>query len=81
MYGTPSDIPTRPDPIDDAIEICRVNLPPFLYDTKQASLSFMQHKRYQMQDIKKLEDRIKSLEYYTTSVSYTHLTLPTILLV
>ena len=66
MYGTPSDTPTRPDPIDDAIEICRVNLPPFLYDTKQASLSFMQHKRYQMQDIKKLEDRIKSLEYYTT---------------
>ena len=66
MYGTPSDVPDRPDPIDDAIEICRVNLPPFLYDPSQASLSFMQHKRYQMQDIKKLEDRIKSLEYYTT---------------
>ena len=52
MYGTPSDVPDRPDPIDDAIEICRVNLPPFLYDPSQASLSFMQHKRYQMQDIK-----------------------------
>ncbi len=66
MYGTPSDSPDRPDPIDDAIEICRVKLPPFLYDPSQATLSFMQHKRYQMQDIKKLEDRIKSLEYYTT---------------
>ena len=66
MYGTPSDDPVRPDPIDDAIEICRVELPPFLYDPSQASLSFMQHKRYQMQDIKRLEDRIKSLEYYTT---------------
>ena len=66
MYGTPSDNPDRPDPIDDAIEICRIKLPPFLYDTSQASLSFMQHKRYQMKDIKKLEDRIKSLEYYTT---------------
>ena len=66
MYGTPSDNPDRPDPIDDAIEICRVKLPPFLYDPSQATLSFMQHKRYQMQDIKKLEDRIKSLEYYTT---------------
>ena len=32
--------PDRPDPIDDAIEICRVNLPPFLYDPSQASLSF-----------------------------------------
>jgi len=66
VYGTPSDNPDRPDPIDDAIEICRVKLPPFLYDPSQATLSFMQHKRYQMQDIKKLEDRIKSLEYYTT---------------
>jgi hypothetical protein len=66
MYGTPSDNPVRPDPIEDAIEICRVELPPFLYDPSQASLSFMQHKRYQMQDIKRLEDRIKSLEYYTT---------------
>jgi len=66
IYGTPSDDPVRPDPIDDAIEICRVQLPPYLYNPSQASLSFMQHKRYQMQDIKKLEDRIKSLEYYTT---------------
>ncbi|MDB4348693.1 DUF4815 domain-containing protein [bacterium] len=66
MYGTPSDSPIRPDPIDDAIEICRIQLPPFLYSPSQASLSFMQHKRYQMQDIKRLEDRIKSLEYYTT---------------
>ena len=66
VYGTPSDNPDRPDPIEDAIEICRVNLPPFLYETSQASLSFMQYKRYQMQDIKRLEDRIKSLEYYTT---------------
>ena len=66
VYGTPSDNPDRPDPIEDALEICRVKLPPFLYDPSQAKLSFMQHKRYQMQDIKKLEDRIKSLEYYTT---------------
>ena len=28
--------------------------------------SFMQHKRFRMKDIKELENRIKSLEYYTT---------------
>ena len=66
VYGTPSDSPDRPDPIEDALEICSVKLPPFLYENNQASLSFMQYKRYQMQDIKKLEDRINSLEYYTT---------------
>ena len=26
----------------------------------------MKHKRYRMQDIKRLEDRIKNLEYYTS---------------
>ena len=66
LYGTPSDNPQRPDPIDDAIEICRVELPAYLYRPEDAKLSFLQHKRYRMQDIKELENRIKSLEYYTT---------------
>ena len=66
VYGTPSDNPQRPDPVDDAIEICRVELPAYLANVKDAKLSFLQHKRYKMQDIKELENRIKSLEYYTT---------------
>ena len=66
VYGTPSDDPVTPNPIDDAIEICTVELPPYLFNVQDAKLSFTQHKRYRMQDIKKLEDRIKSLEFYTT---------------
>ena len=66
VYGTPSDNPQSPNPIDDAIEICRVELPAYLYRPEDAKLSFMQHKRFRMQDIKELESRIKSLEYYTT---------------
>ena len=66
MYGTPSDNPQRPEPIDDAIEICSVNLPAYLYSPEDARLSFLEHKRYRMQDIKQLENRIRSLEYYTT---------------
>ena len=65
-YGTPSDNPQRPNPIDDAIEVCRIELPAYLYRPEDAKLSFMQHKRFRMQDIKELENRIKSLEYYTT---------------
>ena len=30
----------RPDPVDDAIEICRVELPAYLYNVKDAKLSF-----------------------------------------
>jgi hypothetical protein len=66
VYGTPSDNPQRPDPVNDAIEICRIDLPAYLYRPEDAKLSFMQHKRFKMQDIKELENRIKSLEYYTT---------------
>ena len=66
IYGTPSDSPQRPEPINDAIELCTVTLPPYLYRPEDAKLAFLDYKRYQMKDIKKLEDRIKSLEYYTT---------------
>ena len=65
VYGTPSDSPQRPNPIEDAIEIAQVSLPPYLYDTKTADIKFLEYKRYQMRDIKKLEDRIRNLEYYT----------------
>ena len=66
-YGVPSDRPEPPDVVDDAIEICTVTLPPYLYNTVQeTSLKFNTHKRYRMQDIYKLEDRIKNLEYYTS---------------
>ena len=66
LYGTPSEIPQPPNPIDNALEVATVTLPPYLYNVSQASLRFLEHKRYQMKDIKKLENRISSLEYYTS---------------
>ena len=66
VYGTPSELPQRPNPIDESLEIAEITLPPFLYNVKQASLKFLEHKRFRMTDIKKLENRISSLEYYTS---------------
>ena len=34
-YGVPSDRPEPPDVVDDAIEICTVTLPPYLYNPVQ----------------------------------------------
>jgi hypothetical protein len=65
-YGTPSERPEKPVSVDDALEIASITLPPYLYDTSQASIEFLEHKRYRMVDIKQLENRIRSLEYYTT---------------
>ena len=64
--GEPSEIPQPPAGIDDALEIGSVSLPPYLCDASKVTIRLMNHKRYQMKDIGKLEDRIKSLESITT---------------
>ena len=64
-YGQPAERPEQPIHVEEAIEIAKITLPPYLYNVEDASLQFMEHKRYRMVDIKKLENRIKQLEYYT----------------
>ncbi len=65
-YGTPAEKPEKPVSVDDSLEIATINLPPYLYSPSEASIEFLEHKRYRMVDIKQLENRIKNLEYYTT---------------
>ena len=66
QQGTPSENYEKPVPIDDALELATVKLEPYLFDPEGAVISFLDHKRYRMSDIKQLEDRIRNLEYYTT---------------
>ena len=65
-YGEPSERPVKPESVDNAIEIATITLPPYLYETQSAGLSFIEHKGYKMSDIRRLENRIRNLEYYTT---------------
>ncbi len=65
VYGTPADRPSSPLPIDDAIEIATISLPAYLYDVQDASVKFLEYKRYQMKDIHNIATRVKNLEYYT----------------
>ena len=64
--GEPADNPKLPGAVNDAINVANIALPPYLYDVKNAQITYVDHKRYQMTDIYKLENRIKNLEYYTT---------------
>ena len=66
MTGLPAEDPEKPDPINNALEIATIELPPYLYRVEDASISFLDHKRFTMRDIGKLEDRIRNLEYYTS---------------
>ena len=65
-YGDPAEDPQKPVPVDGAIEIATVRLPPYLYNVAGAQIDFLDRKRFTMSDIKNLENRIKNLEYYTT---------------
>ena len=64
--GAPADNPSLPDEVSGAMNIANVYLPPYLYSPSQARIQFIQHKRYQMSDIAKIEQRVKDLEYYTS---------------
>jgi hypothetical protein len=65
-FGTPSEDPKLPDEVSGALNIANIFLPAYLYTTEEARVSVVQHKRYQMRDISKLEQRIKNLEYYSS---------------
>ena len=64
--GAPDDIPTAPNEVSGALNVANVFLPAYLYSAQQAVVTFINHKRYQMSDISRLEQRIKNLEYYTS---------------
>jgi hypothetical protein len=65
-YGEPSEKPEKPVSVDDAIEIATATIPPYLYNVRDVIFNFYEYKRYQMKDIRSLENRISNLEYYTT---------------
>ena len=64
--GAPADIPSQPKSISGAMNIANVYHTPYTLNSDELRTEFINHKRYQMSDISKLEQRIKNLEYYTS---------------
>lgn len=66
ISGEPSDDPTPPIITDGSFEVGTFTLRPYAYLAKHdIQFNRTKHKRYQMKDIGKLEDRIQNIEYYT----------------
>ena len=65
LQGVPSDDPQDPSRIDDAIEVAKLTLPPYLQEVSQVQVERTKHKRFTMADIGRLEKRIENVEYYT----------------
>ena len=66
VSGKPDDYPIAAPFKDNALDIAVINLPPYLYNVKNAIVNMSQHKRYRMSDISLLEDRIQRVEEFTT---------------
>ena len=66
VKGNPAENPEWPLAVDGALEVASITLPPYLYDIEDVSVSLADYKRYQMNDINKLEKRISNLEFYTS---------------
>lgn len=64
--GTSSSDPKSTTRSDDLMEIATISLPPYLYNPKNAILSYIDNRRYTMRDIGSIENRVKNLERVTS---------------
>ena len=64
--GNSSLNPSKPDPVKDAIPLFYAYVPAYTNTSRDVRVTPVEHKRYTMKDIGKLEKRIERLEYYTT---------------
>jgi hypothetical protein len=63
--GVPDLYPVVPVNDTNGMVIYEVIIPPYTASVEDVSIKYVDNKRYTMQDIGKLDKRIKNLEYYT----------------
>jgi len=64
--GTISNVDSLKIETEDAMELATISLPPYLYNTKDATISLVDNKRYTMKDIGSIENRVENLERVTS---------------
>lgn len=66
IQGISSTNPREPGNITDSMILYKLYSPPYTLFTSNVEVTYQENKRYTMRDIGALEQRIASLEYYTT---------------
>lgn len=67
VKGIPALIPVPPAPVENSMPIYTIILRPFTFDvSRDISMAFIDNRRYTMNDIGRLDKRIKNLEYFVT---------------
>jgi hypothetical protein len=66
VQGIPSDRPSVPVDLVDAMTLYVINVPPYTQNSSEVSFNYVENKRYTMRDIGKIEKRVERMEFYTT---------------
>jgi len=66
IKGTPALTPLQPKNKDDAMNLYILSEPPYLANTSNISVTYINNRRYTMRDIGGIEKRVENLEYYTS---------------
>jgi hypothetical protein len=64
--GISEPLPKPPTDPDDGMTLYRLNVKAYTFEPNDVVQEMVEHKRYTMRDIGKLEKRIENLEYYTS---------------
>lgn len=64
--GVPQDIPTRPATPESSIELATLFVPAYTVSLADILSRSLKNYRYTMNDIKKLENRVANVEYFST---------------
>ena len=66
VKGAPSTRPQPPEDLEDAMLLATITYFPYVFDVERdVTIKETNYRRYTFRDIQYLEDRIKTLEYYT----------------
>ena len=66
IKGSSSENPTAPNIGSDTMELATIQLPAYLFDPSDATITLVDNRRYTMRDIGQLEDRVENLETLTS---------------
>jgi hypothetical protein len=63
--GFSSEAAKLPKELNSEMTLYNFYVPPYTYQAKNISISYIDNKNYKMSDLRELDERISSLEYYT----------------
>jgi phosphatidylethanolamine-binding protein (PEBP) family uncharacterized protein len=65
-YGYDSESSQITDITDNSLEIATISLSPYLYNVNQSIVDITRHKKYTIQDVKSIDNRLKNIEKSTS---------------